>query len=69
MTYTVKKQEGEWIVANAKGVIISYCATKGQAEEVKQAQQRDDERHAIESTYNDQQEARAMRAEFFAEFA
>lgn len=67
MTYTVKQQDGEYIVTNREGIIIAYCDTKAQAEDVKQAQAMDDERHAIESAYNDQQEARALRAEFLAE--
>lgn len=67
MTYTVKKQGTEYIVTNHKGIIIAHCETKAQAEDVKQAQTLDDERHFIESAYNDQQQARALRAEFLAE--
>ena len=68
-TYTIKKQDNEFIVANAKGIIIAYCGTRAMAEEIKQAQQRDEERSKIESAYNDQQEIRALRAQFAAEFA
>jgi regulator of RNase E activity RraA len=68
MNYTVKKQDGEWIVANSNGIIISYCDTQAQAQDVKQAQQRDTERGTIEAAYNAQQAERAMRSEYRAEF-
>ena len=68
MKYTVKKQGGEFVVVNAKGIIIAYCTTRDQAEDVKQAQQRDEERSTTEAAYNDQQADRAMRSEYRAEF-
>lgn len=69
MTYTIKKQDGEYIVANSKGIIIAYCNSRAMAEEIKQAQKLDEERSKIESAYNDQQEMLALRAQFMAEFA
>lgn len=68
MKYTVKKQGADYIVVNAKGLILAYCDTRAQAQDVAQAQARDDERHQVMSTYNDAQEARALRAAFLAEF-
>ena len=68
MKYTVKKQDGEFVVVNDKGIIISYCATRSQADDVKQAQQRDTERSTVEAAYNAQQADRAMRSEYRAEF-
>lgn len=67
-SYSIKHQDGEYIVCNKKGVIVSYCATKAQAEDVKQAQQRDEERQSVEAAYNAQQLSRALRAEFTNEF-
>lgn len=67
-TYNIKKQDGEFVVCNSKGVILSYCDTKTQAEDIKRAQQWDDERHNIMSAYNTQQEIKALHSEFFSEF-
>ena len=69
MTYSIKKQDGEFIVVNAKGVIVSYCDTRVQAEDIAQAQTRDNERSAVEAAFNSQQQLKALRAEFIAEFA
>ena len=66
--YVIRKQDGEFIVVNQKGVIIAYCETRAQAEDIRAAQQQDDERHAVMSAYNDEQESNALRAEFVAEF-
>lgn len=68
MKYTVKQEQGEYIVATTSGLIIAYCETHAQAEDVAKAQAMDDERHAIEAAYNDEQQARALRAAFLAEF-
>ena len=66
--YSIKTQDGEFIVANRKGVIIAYCDTRAQAEDIRAAQQQDDERHAVMSAYNNEQELQALRSEFLAEF-
>lgn len=68
MKYTISKHEGEYTVANAKGIIIAYCNTRAMAEDIKRAQLLDDDRHSVEDAYNEQQEARALRAAFIAEF-
>jgi hypothetical protein len=67
--YTVKKQDNEFIVVNSKGIIIAYSKTKYLAEDIKQAQIRDDERHKVESTFNKSQENKALYAEFMCEFS
>lgn len=68
MKYTITQQDSDFIVANAKGIIIAYCDTREQAEDVRSAQMRDEERAAVESAYNDEQESKALRAQFVAEF-
>ena len=69
MTYSIKQQDGEFVVANNKGIIIAYCDTREQAKDVMQAQQLDEERSQVENNFNTQQEVKALRAQFFAEFA
>lgn len=66
--YSIKKQDGEFIVAKRNGVIIAYCDTRAQAEDIRTAQQRDDERHDVMDAYNKEQELLAMRNLFVAEF-
>lgn len=69
MSYKVKKEAGEYVVVNAKGIIIAYCDNRDQAEDVITAQLRDEERGAVEAAYNEQQEIKALLAEFKAEFS
>jgi len=69
MKYSITKQDGEFVVANNKGIIIAYCDTREQAQDVMQAQQLDNERSQVESQFNQQQNLKALRAEFLAEFA
>ncbi len=68
-TYRISKQDGEFIVANADGMIIGYFDTRAMAQDYRDAQQRDDERAAVESAFNTEQQAKALRAEYRAEFA
>jgi hypothetical protein len=69
MKYSITQQNGEFVVANNKGIIIAYCDTRAQAQDVMQAQQLDNERSQVESQFNQQQNLKALRAEFLAEFA
>lgn len=69
MKYKISKQDGEFVVANQKGIIIAYCATSAMAKEIVQAQKLDEERSMVEGRFNDQQESRALLASFMAEFA
>jgi len=69
MTYSVKKQDGEFIVANSKGIIIAYFDTRAIANEYAEAQSMDDERSKVEAAFNSTQEGKALRAAFMAEFA
>ena len=49
MTYSIKKQGNEFIVANSKGIIIAYFATRAMANEYAEAQSMDDERSKVEA--------------------
>ena len=66
-TYKISKQDGDWIVANATGLIIAYFDHRDDAVEYRAAQQRDDERASVMGAYNDEQLDRELLAEFMAE--
>jgi hypothetical protein len=62
--YNIGKQDGEWIVANAKGIVIAYFDTREMAAEYAADQQRDDERASVMAAYNAEQLARELMVEF-----
>ena len=68
-TYKISKQDGEWIVANATGIIIAYFEAREDALEYCAAQQRDDNRSNVLGAYNAEQLDRELLAEFIAELA
>ena len=68
MTYSIKQQDGEWIVVNSNGIIISYCNTRSEAEDVAKAQTNDDERSHVMEVFNFEQTIKSLRSQYSAEF-
>ena len=67
--YNISTENGEWVVTNARGIIIAYCGTRDEAIDVRRAQMLDDERASVMSKFNEESQARALYAEFLAEIA
>lgn len=67
--YKITKENNEWIVSH-KGLIIAYfdADQKHMAQEYVECQKMDDERQAVESAFNAEQETKALIASFMEEF-
>jgi len=68
-TLKIIKEENEFLVVAKSGIIHAYCSTKQEAQNIVNAQNLANDQHVVMSTYNQEQEANALMAEFMAEFS